>query len=52
MKLLLTETEIKELDAFIQDLPTKYGFPLLNYLNKKIQEQNQNQQPIEAEVQE
>ena len=41
MELKLNQAEIKELNDFIQDLPTKYGLPLLNYLNKKIQEQNQ-----------
>jgi hypothetical protein len=36
----LTEDQIKQLDAFIQEMPTKFGLPLLNFLNKIAQEQN------------
>ena len=37
--LILNEGELKEIDNYIQDLPLKYGLPLLNYLNAKIAEQ-------------
>jgi hypothetical protein len=36
----LNETQVKELEAFIQEMPTKFGLPLLNFLNKIAQEQN------------
>jgi len=35
----LNETQVKELEAFIQEMPTKFGLPLLNFLNKIAQEQ-------------
>ena len=38
----LNETQVKELEAFIQEMPTKFGLPLLNFLNKIAQEQNPN----------
>jgi hypothetical protein len=38
--LTLDEKSINELNTFIQDMPTKYGLPLLNFLNTKIQEQS------------
>lgn len=37
--LKLNEKELKELNNYIQELPLKYGLPLLNYINSKIQEQ-------------
>jgi len=36
----LTGEHLKQLDAFIQEMPTKFGLPLLNFLNKIAQEQN------------
>ena len=38
----LTEEHLKQLDAFIQEMPVKFGLPLLNFLNKIAQEQNSN----------
>jgi len=38
--LQLDEKSISELNNFIQEMPTKYGLPLLNFLNTKIQEQS------------
>lgn len=38
--LTLNQQEIKEMQDYINELPTKYGVPLLNYLNMKIQQQN------------
>jgi hypothetical protein len=38
--LQLTETQVKELEAFIQTIPTAYGLPLLQFLGKIAQEQN------------
>ena len=38
--LQLTEAQIKELEAFINTIPTAYGLPLLQFLGKIAQEQN------------
>jgi len=35
----LSEEKLKELDMFIQELPTKFGLPLLQFINKIIEEQ-------------
>lgn len=37
--LTLNKQEIKEIQDYVNELPTKYGIPLLNYLNMKIQQQ-------------
>lgn len=37
--LTLNEQEVKEIQDYVNELPTKYGVPLLNYLNMKIQQQ-------------
>ena len=37
--LILDEKTIKELNDFIQELPVKYGLPLLNFINQKIKDQ-------------
>jgi hypothetical protein len=42
--LTLTETQVKELEAFIQTIPTAYGLPLLQFLGKIAQEQNPPQE--------
>lgn len=36
----LNETQVKELEAFIQEMPTKFGVPLINFLNNIVKEQN------------
>jgi hypothetical protein len=38
----LSEAHLKELEAFIQDLPVKYGLPLINFLNKVAKESVQD----------
>ena len=35
----LNETQVKELEAFIQEMPTKFGLPLIQFINKIIEEQ-------------
>ena len=40
----MTEKDIKELETFIQDLPLKYGLPLLNFLNSKVKEQTEKKE--------
>ena len=42
--LQLSETQVKELEAFIQTIPTAYGLPLLQFLGKIAQEQNPPQE--------
>ena len=44
----LDDKQIKELEAFIQEMPTKFGVPLLNFLTKIAQEQNQEQPVVEV----
>lgn len=39
MKLTLEEQDIKELEAFIQDMPYKYAQPLLGFLGKFVKNQ-------------
>jgi hypothetical protein len=34
MNLNLTEEHLRQLDAFIQEMPTKFGFPLIQFFNK------------------
>jgi hypothetical protein len=35
----LTEEQIKEILAYLQELPTKYALPLIQYLDKIANEQ-------------
>ena len=35
----LSEENVKELNNFIQEMPTKYGVPLIQFLNKIIEDQ-------------
>jgi|APGre2960657404_1045060.scaffolds.fasta_scaffold68157_2 hypothetical protein len=35
--LTLDEKDLKELNLFIQEMPLKYGLPLLNFINSKVQ---------------
>jgi hypothetical protein len=34
MEIILKEQHVKELENFANELPTKFGAPLLNFLNK------------------
>ena len=46
-EILLDEKSIQEINNFLQEMPLKYGLPLLNFFNKKLQEQQQvNQEDI------
>jgi hypothetical protein len=36
----INQDQIKELEAFINTIPTAYGLPLLQFLGKLAQEQN------------
>lgn len=37
--IVITQEQMKELDPFIQEMPVKYGLPLINFLNQIAQEQ-------------
>lgn len=50
MTITLNEEQVKQLDAFIQDMPTRYGLPLTQFLSKLAQEQNPSQEKQEAEA--
>jgi hypothetical protein len=45
----LNETQVKELEAFIQEMPTKFGLPLLNFLNKIAQDENGAKEEVVVE---
>ena len=49
MSITLTEKDIKELDSFFQEMPTKYGLQLINFFNAKMQEQSAPQQETPTE---
>lgn len=42
--LTLNEKDIKQLNEFLQELPLKFGLPLLNFINAKLAEQNKEKQ--------
>ena len=50
MNITLNEEQVKQLDAFIQELPTKYGLPLTQFLSKIAQEQNPEEVKAETEA--
>jgi len=50
MTITLNEEQVKQLDAFIQELPTKYGLPLTQFLSKLAQEQNPEEVKEETEA--
>jgi hypothetical protein len=50
MTITLNEDQVKQLDAFIQDMPTRYGLPLTQFLSKLAQEQNPQEVNTEVEA--
>ena len=40
MKVTLNEDQIKMLEAWAQELPTKYGMSFIQFLAQQVQEQN------------
>jgi len=44
----LSEDNLKELDAFFQEMPTKYGLPLLQYFAKLADEQKPKEEKPKA----
>jgi hypothetical protein len=49
MQIVLDQKALSELNNFIQELPLKYGLPLVNFINQKIKEQNQQEEIIAEE---
>ena len=39
----LNEQEVQNLVNFVNDMPTKYGLPLINFINSKLSQKNQPQ---------
>jgi hypothetical protein len=35
----INEEKLKELDIFIQEMPTKFGMPLIQFFSKLVEEQ-------------
>jgi len=50
MNITLNEEQVKQLDAFIKELPTKYGLTLTQFLSKLAQEQNPEEVKAETEA--
>ena len=47
----LTEEHLKQLDAFIQEMPTKYGLPLLELFAKLANEQKpKEEKPVKEKL--
>jgi hypothetical protein len=49
MNITLSEAEIKQLDAFFQDMPTKYGLPLIQFFSKLNEAQNGQQTEVKEQ---
>lgn len=43
MTITLNEEQIKALDGFFQDMPTRYGLPLIKFFSELNQAQNGQQ---------
>ena len=39
----LNEQEVQNLVNFVNDMPTKYGLPLINFINSKLAQKDQPQ---------
>ncbi len=46
----LSEQNLKDLETFINEMPTKYGLPLLEFFGKLNREQNQEVPKFEEPV--
>jgi hypothetical protein len=49
MNITLTEAEIKQLDGFFQEMPTKYGLPLIQFFSKLNEAQNGQQTEVKEQ---
>ena len=41
--IIITQEQMKQLDAFIQDMPVKYGVPLINFFNEIAKAQREEE---------
>jgi hypothetical protein len=46
MQVILNEEQIKMLEAWAQELPTKYGMSFIQFLAQQVQEQNPKEETI------
>ena len=49
MTITLNEEQIKRLEAFFQEMPTKYGLPLLKFFNEAVADQNPTLEEVKTE---
>lgn len=49
MTISLNEEQIKQLDGYFQELPTKYGLPLIKFFSELNQAQNGQQTDVKEE---
>ena len=49
MTITLNEEQIKQLEAYFQEMPTKYGLPLLKFFNEAIAAQNPTAEEVKTE---
>lgn len=47
MEIKLNEQDLKTLDSFFQEMPTKYGSQLISFFNQKIQEQATKEESLD-----
>lgn len=47
-QIVLNEENLKNLEAYISEMPTKLGLPLINFLNQLGQEQANEKSPMES----
>ena len=47
-QIVLNEEHLKNLEAYISEMPTKLGLPLINFLNQLGQEQANEKVPMES----
>lgn len=48
--LVIKQEELKQLDTIIGEIPMKYGYPLLNFINAVVQKRQQEAQVAAAPV--
>jgi hypothetical protein len=49
MTITLNEEQIKQLDGFFQEMPTKYGLPLIQFFSKLNEAQNGQQTEVKEQ---
>ena len=47
-QIVLNEENLKNLEAYISEMPTKLGLPLINFLNQLAQEQANEKSSMES----